>query len=124
MTIEINPTSAQVEVIDLYGRVYLYTHDHSDDIVSIVYDTLVLGKRWDDADYLSGMIFCRMLACKDPDDDSGYGIGSQLYATVNVLISLDIEKQTITINSALDKSSRYTMSFHDFVRTYPGSARL
>ena len=57
----VNKNSGQVIIIGPYGSVFLYTHDTADTLVKDVHDALKVGTRWNDPDYLSKMIFCRML---------------------------------------------------------------
>lgn len=121
---EINKHSGQVEIISPYGRVYLYTHLTADTLVKDVYAALAMRMRWDDADYLSKMIFCRMVPMECWNNDGGFGIGTQLYADVNLLITLDTVRQVITIQSALDKHYKYCMTFDEFVMKYLGNAEI
>lgn len=121
---EINPDSGQVEVISPYGRIYLYTHDHAARLTNDVYSALVGGQRWDDADYLAKIIFCHMVPIECWQDDKGYGIGTQLYADVNLLITVDTVKQMVSITSATDKTFFYRASFKDFIEEYTKGAQL
>lgn len=121
---QINKSSGQVEIVGPYGRVYLYTHNTAHTLVSEVFEALSQRKRWNDADYLSKMVFCRMIPLECWKQDTGYGIGTQLYADVNLLITLDTVKQNITIQSATDMYDKFHMSFDDFVNSYVSSADL
>lgn len=121
---EINHDSAQVEVVSPYGRIYLYTHDHAPRITNDVYSALVAHKRWDDADYLAKMIFCHMVPIECWQDDKGYGIGTQMYADINLLVTVDTVKQEVTITSAMDKGFRYQGSFQEFIDEYTSTAQL
>jgi hypothetical protein len=119
---EINANSGQVEIIDSFGRVYLYTHSHGKTLVSDVYEALNTRKRWDDADYLAKIVFCHMLPVECWKDDKGFGIGTQLYVDVDMLISLDTQDQTITITSSSDKGFYYKSTFSSFLSSYASSA--
>jgi hypothetical protein len=121
---QINKNSGQVVIIGPYGSVYLYTHDTANTLVSDVYDALKEGKRWDDPDYLSKMIFCRMLPLECWLDDKGFGIGTQLYNDVNLLVSVNIMQQSVTIHSMDDKHSKLIFSFQEFIDSYANSALL
>ena len=121
---EINRDSAQVEVVSPYGRIYLYTHDHAARITNDVYSALVAQRRWDDADYLAKMIFCHMVPIECWQDDKGYGIGTQMYADINLLITVDTVKQEVIITSAVDKGFRYQGSFQEFIDEYTSTAQL
>jgi hypothetical protein len=121
---EINLNSGQVEIISPYGRVYLYTHSHSDKLISDVYAALKKGVRWDDADYLAKMVFCHMLPLECWQDEIGFGIGTTLYADIDLLVTLDTTKQVISVTSTLDKSYRYSATFDSFVSGYSHTAEL
>lgn len=121
---EMNEESGQVEVISPYGRIYLYTHDHAAKLTNDVYSALAARLRWDDADYLSKIIFCHMVPIECWQEDKGYGIGTQMYADINLLITVDTVRQQLTITSAKDKTFYYQASFHDFVEGYTKSAEL
>jgi len=123
---EINFNTGQIEVVGPYGRVYLYSHNTANELVSVVSDVLSRKVRWDDPDYLSRMIFCRMVPKNKWDNELGFGIGTQLYRDVNMLISLDTVHQTIRISSAFETyiTNSITMSFDDFLNKYADSAEL
>lgn len=121
---EINKQSGQVEIVSPYGRVYLYTHDTAHTLVSEVHDALSQRKRWDDPDYLTKMIFCRMLPLECWLEDKGFGIGTQMYADINLLVTVDTVKQVISMQSATDKFDKIELSFDDFVDSYPNHANL
>lgn len=121
---EINENSGQVEVVSPFGRIYLYTHDHAARLTNDVYSALVAGQRWDDADYLAKIIFCHMVPLECWEQDRGYGIGTQLYVDINLLITVDTVKQQVTITSAKDKSFRYQGTFQEFVEEYTKGAQF
>lgn len=121
---EINKQSGQVEIVSPYGRVYLYTHDTAHTLVSEVHDALSQRKRWDDPDYLTKMIFCRMLPLECWLEDKGFGIGTQMYVDINLLVTVDTVKQVISMQSATDKFDKIELSFDDFVDSYPNHASL
>lgn len=121
---QINKNSGQVVIIGPYGSVYLYTHDTANTLVSDVHEALKIGKRWDDPDYLSKMIFCRMLPLECWQDDKGFGIGTQLYHDVNLLISVNTLTQTIVIHSMDDKHTKIILTFQEFVESYADNAIL
>jgi hypothetical protein len=121
---EINKQSGQVEIVSPYGRVYLYTHDTAHTLVSEVHDALSQRKRWDDPDYLTKMIFCRMLPLECWLEDKGFGIGTQMYADINLLVTVDTVKQVISMQSVTDKFDKIELSFDDFVDSYPNHANL
>jgi hypothetical protein len=116
--------SGQVEIISPYGRVYLYTEKTANHLVADVYNALAEHKNWDDADLLAKMVFCRMTPMECWQTDSGFGIGTQLYADTNLLITLDTVHQMIKIQSATDKQHAYQDSFAAFVKSYMSSAEI
>lgn len=111
----INKDSGQVEIVGPYGRVYLYTHNNAAFLVNIVHDALSMQQRWDDPDYLAKIIFCKMVPPEYWNNDFGFGIGTQLYADVNLLITVDTVKQEILLQIATDKHYKIKNSFKDFV---------
>jgi hypothetical protein len=121
---DININSGQVEIISPFGRVYLYTSKTAKTLVSTVYDTLSLNKRWDDPDYLSRLIFCRMVPMESWESDTGFGIGTQLYVDTNLLISIDTVKQSIAISSFGSGVDDVKMSIEDFVKNFYNNAQF
>ena len=122
---KINPNSGQVEIISPFvGRVYLYTHDTSRSLLSNVYNVLIAEKRWDDPDYLARMIFCEMIPEELWNSDTGFGIGTQLYVDTELLISLDIASQKITVSSGMHDFDNFSMSFKNFIVDFLKDAKL
>ena len=121
---KINPNSGQVEIISPFGRVYLYTHDTSRNLLSNVYNVLSVEKRWDDPDYLARMIFCEMIPQEFWNSDSGFGIGTQLYVDTELLISLDTVAQKITVSSGMHEFENFNMSFKEFIVDFLKDAKL
>jgi hypothetical protein len=122
----INKKSGQVEIISTEGTsVFLYTHDLGDQLVNDVYQSLKVGTRWDDADYLARIVFCRMVPPEQLLDDKGFGIGTLQYADINLLIVLDCSTQTIkVISSLLEHKDKWEMSFTEFLDKYSSAASL
>lgn len=120
----INKDSGQIEIISPFGRVYLYTHNDVKSLLTIVHNTLSLKVRWDDPDYLSRMLFCEMIPEQFWSSNSGYGIGTQLYADVELLVSLDTVNQKITLSSGSHEFSNFSMSFEEFVVDFLKDAKL
>ena len=121
---KINKDSGQIEIISPYGRVYLYTHNDAKGLLTIVHNTLSLKVRWDDPDYLSRMLFCEMIPEQFWSSNSGYGIGTQLYADVELLVSLDTVNQKITLSSGSHEFSNFSMSFEEFIVDFLKDAKL
>ena len=120
---EILKGSGQVEIVNEFGSVFLYTHDNAKFLVEDVHTALSKRVRWDDPDYLARIIFCNMLVKEDWDKETGYGIGSQMYADINLLIRIDIAKQKIEINNILTKE-KDTYMLDTFVNDYLKNVQL
>jgi hypothetical protein len=56
------------------------------------------------------------------EHEKGYGIGSQMYVDVNILVCINTVTQHIKIYSAEDKKYHYDSSFDDFVTSYSKNA--
>jgi hypothetical protein len=121
---KINKDSGQIEIISPYGRVYLYTHNDAKSLLTIVHNTLSLKVRWDDPDYLSRMLFCEMIPEQFWSSNTGYGIGTQLYADVELLVSLNTAAQKITLSSGSHEFSNFSMGFEEFIVDFLKDAKL
>ena len=123
---EINHNTGQIEIVGPYGRVFLYTHETASDLITVVSDVLCRVIRWDDPDYLARMIFCRMVPKSNWDSELGFGIGTQMYKDINILITLDTVHHTVKISSYFDTSASRgaSMSFADFINKYADNANL
>lgn len=123
---EINNNTGQIEIIGPYGRVYLYSHNTANELVNVVDEVLSRKVRWDDPDYLARMLFCKMIPKDKWNDELGFGIGTQLYTDVNMLLSLDTVHQTIKISSSFETYIVHSvsMSFEDFINNYASNAEL
>ena len=124
---EINKNSAQIEIKNEFGSVYLYTHDLAHDLMHIINDVLSKRERWDDADYLSRMLFCRMVPCEQWNKTTGFGIGTQMYADIRFLVVLDTVKKRLTINNwnesgTICRGVHY--DFENFVENFTNDASL
>jgi hypothetical protein len=121
---EIKKESAQVEIVSQIGRVYLYSHEGASSIVKTVFEALSKRKRWDDADYLARIVFCEMIPAECWESDSGYGIGTTLYASTNVLVTIDTERQRVIVQSALNKHESNSYTFESFIESFASNAKL
>ena len=92
-----NDNSGQIEVTNEFGSVYLYTHDLAHDLMHVVHDVLSKKERWNDADYLARMLFCRMIPSEMWNKSEGFGIGTQMYADIKFLINVNLVKQKISV---------------------------
>ncbi len=120
----INKDSGQVEIVGPYGRVYLYTHRGAGSLVNDVHSVLSMRQRWDDPDYLAKMVFCKMVPVECWNTDTGFGIGTQLYADINLLITVDTITQKISLQTATDKHCKIKNSFEDFVANFLSKADI
>lgn len=121
---QINMNSGQVEVVGPFGRVYLYTHEYAKQLVGLVHEVLSKNVRWNDPDYLSRMIFCTMVPSNEVNDEDGFGIGTQLYVDINLLITIDTNKLTIEISSYGSGVDNVRMSIEDFVQNFYKTAEF
>lgn len=124
---EINENSGQVEIIGEYGSVFLYTHDLAHDLLHAVHDVLCKKIKWNDPDYFTRMLFCRMLPCELWDKTEGFGIGTQMYADVKFFITVDLVRHKLTINNwnnngTVCRGTRY--DFEDFIDNFTRDASL
>lgn len=124
IVMQINSDSGQIEIISPYGRIYLYSHDRARNLLANVHNVLSKEIRWDDPDYLSRMIFCEIVPEEYWYNDEGFGIGTQLYADTEILISLDTVKETITVSSALHEFENFKMTIREFVVDFLKNAKL
>lgn len=115
---KINLTSGQIEIIGPYGRVYVYTHTTASKLVREVHEVLSRKKRWNDPDYLTRMIVCGIIPKHEWNSEYGYGIGTQLYVDINLLISIDTTTQTISISSYGSGVDDVKMELGDFVENF------
>lgn len=121
---QINFNSGQVHVIGPHGSIYLYTHENAKNLVAIVHDVLSKKIRWDDPDYLARMIFCAMIPIDEWNSDKGYGIGTQYYIDANLLISVDLPENWISISSFGSGVDNVKMDINDFVTNFYNNAEF
>jgi hypothetical protein len=122
-----NDNSGQIEVTNEFGSVYLYTHDLAHDLMHVVHDVLSKKERWNDADYLARMLFCRMIPSEMWNKSEGFGIGTQMYADIKFLINVNLVKQKISVNNwnetgNICRAIHYT--FEDFIENFTSGASL
>jgi hypothetical protein len=122
-----NMNSGQIEIKGPYGSVFLYTHNLAHDILHVVYSVLSKKVKWDDPDYLSRMFFCKLVPAEFWDSDKGFGIGTQMYYDIKLLITIDTVLQKIVITNfemqgGLARSLHY--EFDKFVENFTDEASL
>jgi len=86
-------------------RVYLYTHWNGYDLPETVRRALARKQRWDDAPYLTRIIFCEMVRGEETEE-SGFGISTQLGDNSYPLIVVDVAAQTVSCEAALHGAVR------------------
>ena len=86
-------------VIDNNGsRVFLYTHWDGCELPEILQDALKLRLRWDDPQYLSRIIFQKMLGTHT--GETGYGISARCHDNSYPLLVVDCGKQVVRLEAA------------------------
>jgi hypothetical protein len=124
----INFKSGQIEIAGPFGSVFLYTHDNAHELLHIVYDILSKRIRWDDPDYLSRMLFCRMIPKDQFYTEIGYGIGTQGYDDVRIIVRVDTIEKRIRISEydsvggVICRGLHY--SFEEFIENFLRDAEL
>lgn len=87
---------ANVKVVDFDSTVFLYTHWSGSELPTVLQAALKRGReRWDDGQYLTRIIFCEMIG-KD-SGLTGYGISSVVGDGDDHIITVNIQKQTVSI---------------------------
>jgi len=77
--------------------VWLYTHWHGTGLVNVVSRAISRGERWNDAEYLTRIIFSEMVK-EDVRGDTGYGIGNHQHGDVYRVITIDVDEQKVTVD--------------------------
>lgn len=89
---------ANVKIIHSNGiPIYLYTHWGGCELAADVRAALRLEERWDDENYLTRIIFCKMLG-NDPSvwhGTTSFGIGLAVTDNEHPIIEINIKEQTI-----------------------------
>lgn len=114
----IDKNSVQIEILGLYGSIFLYTRNDGVSCIADIHEALSLKTKWEDPDMLSRIIFCRMISQAEWRNIDDYGICPQLYDDTNYIIIIDTVSQHIHITCRLDKSIKHNMSFNDFINNY------
>jgi hypothetical protein len=124
---ETNINSGQIEIKGPYGSVFLYTHDLAHDILHTVYKILSKKLNWDDPDYLARMLFCKLVPPEFWNSDKGFGIGTQMYHDIKLLITVDTVLKRIIITNfevqgSINRSLHY--DFDKFIENFTTGAEL
>jgi hypothetical protein len=86
----------QIRVKDERGRlVYLYTHWGGTELKEMLQSALQKKWRWDDAEYLTRIIFETMVG-DSHGDETGFGIGLSAHFDIeHPIIEVDVGKQMV-----------------------------
>jgi len=103
---------AQVKLEDT--GVFLYTHWGSSQIENTVRKPLQRRQRWTDPEYLARIVFSQM-TCEHVDSDLGFGICTSRHGDIDVLVTLNCAKQTVTVEDVWEKTEE-TSTFTEFIR--------
>ena len=80
--------------------VFLYTHWRSSNLIDNIKSVIRNGNRLDDIEYLTRILFCEMIGKVGKEyfnSTTGFGIGTEKHGDINRLITINIEKQEISI---------------------------
>lgn len=96
--------------------VYLYRHSDGYDLPNTVRVALQRKQRWDDAEYLTRIIFSEVIRGR-LDDETGFGIGVKLHGDIQYLVTVDTDKQMIKVETGYDPDWKVLAeeSFEDFI---------
>ena len=100
--------------------IYLYTHWDGSVLAQRVADALGKEQRWDDAPYLTRMIFCSMVR-NDPTGSSGYGIQTTCAGDAGVTLEVNVPAQTVSVMSGAAESpytQKMTFTFKEYARKF------
>ena len=99
---------AQVKIEDT--GVFLYTHWGADELAEEVRETLSKRWRWQDPEYLARIIFSGMIRGQE-GGETGFGIGTSQHGDIEVLVTLNCQKQTVKVERIYEKElSEFTFS--------------
>jgi hypothetical protein len=98
------------EDVDDIG-VYLYTHWRGSDLPEILKDALEKRWRWDDAPYLTRIIFDEM-SNGNQGNETGFGISTMLGDGDDRIIKIIVDEQLIKINGR-------TWTFDEYIKDNP-----
>lgn len=94
------------------ASVYLYTHWSGSETPEILQNVLKRRKRWDDAPYLTRMIFCEMVKGEE-SGDSGFGITTWLTDNEHDILEVDPDTETVSL---LGKNDKVSWTFEEFCK--------
>ena len=117
VSVDVMGDRAQVRIVankdkEYNHDVWLYTHWRGTELVEVVSRAMSREVRWWDAEYLTRIIFSGMVK-NDIDGETGYGIGNHQHGDVYRVITIDIDKQQVTVDGWRGIPDE-TYSFEDF----------
>lgn len=83
--------------------IFLYTHWGGYRIKQDVQEVLSRKQRWDDAPYLTRMLFCKMVGKERFDEETGYGISTYMCDNEHNLIHVYPDKAVVEERTEKDK---------------------
>jgi hypothetical protein len=124
---EVNTNNGQFEIVGPFGSVFLYTHDMAHHMVHTLYDVLSKKEKWNDPDYFTRMLFCRMVPKELWYSNEKFGIGTQMYADIKYLITIHVQQQKILMNhwdeyGIISHGDYYT--YEEFLNNFANKASL
>lgn len=121
---KIEKGTAQIEVRGPFGSVFLYAKEGKH-AIGALHRALSKKKRWDDPDYLTRIIFCELVPEDEWYETTGYGIGTEMYADVDIFISVDSMVQEILIQARGESlQDKFKMTFSKFIENFTSGAKL
>lgn len=113
---------ANVKIIDgLNPPVFLYTHWSGSELPEVVRQALARRQRWDDAPYLTRIIFCEMVKGHEAYE-TGFGISGSICDNEHPIMVVDVPRQQVRLESEEGEPQPDTrpLSFDDFVKLATG----
>lgn len=109
---------ANVVIREGKEEVWLYTHWAGSILPAIVRKALGRNERWDDAAYLTRIVFQEMIG--NDRGATGYGIWTGPCDNEHDILVLNVPKSQVEIYALSDDRARgkpvYVVSFHDFTK--------
>jgi hypothetical protein len=108
---------ANVKVVDGDSTVFLYTHWAGSALPSTLQAAMKREKSWDDGPYLARIIFQQMIGRNE--GETGYGISSVIGDGEDRVLTVNVDKQSVTIYSEYAANINKTVSFTEFIALSP-----
>jgi hypothetical protein len=88
------------------SRVWLYGHYMGENSINVVREVLALRERWDDAPYLTRMLFNKMTEDESSESTTGFGISTYLTDNEYPVIVLNPQTKLVHIEDVGEKTVR------------------